>query len=145
MGPRGLTQGFEGQHFFIVFINFLTFLLQPEGGGGVNPRQHCRLSICENWLSWTVSEQKIPITILILKRGPCLVKLRREYIYSQFINKHENVFCLICTVMDLKVRISKPLSLVFVAFSLLRVALACCLSACRHDHLFCDTADQCTI
>ena len=37
-------------------------------------RQHCRLSICENWLSWTstVSEQKIPITILILKRGPCL-------------------------------------------------------------------------
>ena len=38
-------------------------------------RQHCRLSICENWLSWTntVSEQKIPITILILKRGPCLV------------------------------------------------------------------------
>ena len=41
-------------------------------------RQHCRLSICENWLSWTntvsVSEQKIPITILILKRGPCLEK-----------------------------------------------------------------------
>ena len=38
-------------------------------------RQHCRLSICENWLSWTntVSEQKIQITILILKRGPCLV------------------------------------------------------------------------
>ena len=39
-------------------------------------RQHCRLSICENWLSWTntvsVSEQKIPITILILKQGPCL-------------------------------------------------------------------------
>ena len=39
-------------------------------------RQHCRLSICENWLSWTntvsVSERKIPITILILKRGPCL-------------------------------------------------------------------------
>ena len=37
-------------------------------------RQHCRLSICEYWLSWTntVSEQKIPITILILKRGPCL-------------------------------------------------------------------------
>ena len=37
-------------------------------------RQHCRLSICENWLSWTntVSEQKIPITILILKLGPCL-------------------------------------------------------------------------
>ena len=56
MGPRGLTQGFEGQHFFIVFINFLTFLLQPEGGGGVNPRQHCRLSICENWLSWTNTE-----------------------------------------------------------------------------------------
>ena len=40
----------------------------------VGGRQHCRLSICEYWLSWTntVSEQKIPITILILKRGPCL-------------------------------------------------------------------------
>ena len=43
-------------------------------------QQHCRLSICEYWLSWTntvsvsVSEQKIPITILILKRGPCLLK-----------------------------------------------------------------------
>ena len=38
-------------------------------------RQHCRLSICEYWLSWTntVSEQKIPITIIILKRRPCLV------------------------------------------------------------------------
>ena len=37
-------------------------------------RQHCRLSICEYWLSWTntVSEQKIPISILILKRRPCL-------------------------------------------------------------------------
>ena len=37
-------------------------------------RRHCRLSICEYWLSWTntVSEQKIPISILILKRGPCL-------------------------------------------------------------------------
>ena len=39
-------------------------------------RQHCRLRICEYWLSWTntvsVSEQKIPITILILERGPCL-------------------------------------------------------------------------
>ena len=38
-------------------------------------RQHCRLSICEYWLSLTntVSEQKITITILILKRGPCLI------------------------------------------------------------------------
>ena len=34
-------------------------------------RQHCRLSICEYWLIWTVSEQKISITILILKQGPC--------------------------------------------------------------------------
>ena len=35
---------------------------------------HCSLSICDYRLSWTntVSEQKIPITILILKRGPCL-------------------------------------------------------------------------
>ena len=43
-------------------------------------RQHCRLSTCENWLSWTntntVSEQKIPITILILKRGPCLGRIQ---------------------------------------------------------------------
>ena len=37
-------------------------------------RQHCRLSICEYWLSWTNTEQKIPITILILKRGPCLIR-----------------------------------------------------------------------
>ena len=37
-------------------------------------RQHCRHNIREYWLSWTntVSEQKIPITILILKQGPCL-------------------------------------------------------------------------
>ena len=43
------------------------------------PGQHCRLSICEYWLSWTntVSEQEIPITILSLKRGPCLHELGR--------------------------------------------------------------------
>ena len=46
-------------------------------------RQHCRLNICEYWLSWTntVSVQKIPINILILKRGPCLL---RDPIYGQW-------------------------------------------------------------
>ena len=37
-------------------------------------RQHCRLSICEYWLSWTVSEQKMQITFLILKQGLCRIK-----------------------------------------------------------------------
>ena len=34
------------------------------------------------------------------------VELRREHIYSQFINKHDNGFCLVCTVKELKVSIS---------------------------------------
>ena len=35
---------------------------------GLPTRQHCRLSICEYWLSWTntVSEAKIQITLLLL-------------------------------------------------------------------------------
>ena len=35
-------------------------------------RQHCRLSICEYWLSWTntVSEAKVQITLLILNGDP---------------------------------------------------------------------------
>ena len=52
---------------------------QTSGG-----RQHCRLSICEYWFSWTntASEQKILITILTLKRGPCLMGGRREKAFS---------------------------------------------------------------
>ena len=32
-------------------------------------RQHCRLSICDYWWSWTNTEAKIQITLLILRRG----------------------------------------------------------------------------
>ena len=41
---------------------------------GLPTRQHCRLSICEYWLSWTntVSEAKIQITLLI-RNGDCLM------------------------------------------------------------------------
>ena len=38
---------------------------------GRDTKQYCRLSICEYWLSFTntVSEAKIQITLLILRRG----------------------------------------------------------------------------
>ena len=46
-------------------------LLTDGEKGPYRPRQHCRLSICDYWLSWTntVSEAKIQITLLILRRG----------------------------------------------------------------------------
>ena len=62
----------ETKQFFIqiflgpTFCIFQTYELEHYN-------QHCRLSVCEYWLSWTnTAEQTIPITILILKRGPCL-------------------------------------------------------------------------
>ena len=45
----------------------------------VGPRQHCRLSICEYWLSWTniASEAKIQITLLILTLSKVNVPCKR--------------------------------------------------------------------
>ena len=78
---------------FVVALNVL-FIAQATGdlpSSGLSPSsslflgqvgggQYCLLSICEYCLSWTntTSEQKIPKTILTLKRGPCLVGGRRE-------------------------------------------------------------------
>ena len=47
-------------------------LLTDGEKGPYRPRQHCRLSICDYWLSWTntVSEAKIQITLLILNGDP---------------------------------------------------------------------------
>ena len=57
-------------------------------------RQHCRLSICEYWLSLTntvsVEDQKIPITTLILKQGPCLEPTCSNVVFKSTIWK---LFC----------------------------------------------------
>ena len=71
--PKGVCSPmYNGVLYLLWPITITLFLFKLEA----TSRQHCRLSICENWLSWTntvsVSEQKIPITILIMKRGPCL-------------------------------------------------------------------------
>ena len=48
-------------------------VVHPSGLGRTlhTVRQHCRLSICEYWLSLTntVTEAKIQMTLLILRRG----------------------------------------------------------------------------
>ena len=83
---------------FVVALNVL-FIAQATGdlpSSGLSPSsslflgqvgggQHCcPVCICDYCLSWTntASEQKIPITILTLKRGPCLVGGRREKAFS---------------------------------------------------------------
>ena len=77
----------ELQNLFEVFI-FINLIPQAPGHSVVfgmlcycslEVDCHLRLdsiAVSVYWLSWTntVSEQKIPITILILKRGPCLYK-----------------------------------------------------------------------
>ena len=74
-------------------------------------RQHRRLSICKYWLSWTntASEQKIPITILILKLhclwrsyfALCKCKRWREWIEAEEKKTATNVtrFAISCTVI----------------------------------------------
>ena len=66
-------------------------------------RQHCRLSICEYWLSLTntvsVEDQKIPITTLILKQGPCLEPtcsnvVFKSTIWKFFVNFISMVICI---------------------------------------------------
>ena len=56
-------------------MNYFHVMTTDDDKKTFKSRHHCRLSNCEYWLSWTntVSEQKIPITILILKLGPCLI------------------------------------------------------------------------
>ena len=63
----------RGQQVVCPLLDIVDCNVKP---GENKSRQHCRLSICEYWQSLTntvntVSVQKIPVTILIPKQGPC--------------------------------------------------------------------------
>ena len=46
------------------------YKLLGSSNGGEVPRQECPLSICEHWLSWTNTEAKIQIALLLLNGDP---------------------------------------------------------------------------